>query len=101
MNMLEVTGIGVSAAWNVSAGQYTAEIVAPTGANSFVLDIEVSNAPDGPWFASYLTLSGSSASATPAADAGASGVKYGFARANVSALTLGGGAALRIRRVLP
>lgn len=92
-----VTTATTSSAWGGSAGQYQASIVSPTGANSFTLEIEVSN--DGTnWLTSYITLSSSSVDSTPATDADSSLVNYAFARINCSSLSLGGGTALVLWR---
>lgn len=83
--------------WAGSAGSYQASIISPTGANSFTLDIEVSN--DGVnWLSSYLSLTGTSVTSTPASDGDSSLVNYAFARVNCSGLSLGGGSYLQIRR---
>jgi len=92
-----ITATGTTSAWGGSAGSYQASIVAPTGANSFTLDIEVSN--DGTnWLTGYITLTSSSASSTPASDGDASAVNYAYARINCSALSLGSGTRLILRR---
>jgi len=92
-----ITTTGTTPAWGGSAGSYQASIVSPTGANSFTLTIEVSN--DGTnWLTSYLTLTSNSASSTPASDGDASEVNYAYARINCSALALGSGTSLILRR---
>jgi len=92
-----VTTATTSAKWGGSAGTYHAVILSPTGANSFTLDIEVSN--DGTnWLTSYLSLTSTSGNSTPASDADSSTVNYAFARVNCSALSLGGGTEVSVWR---